>query len=103
MLQGLIMGLFAGVISYFNFKTMLKHSLSTNNDIDLFEYKGKTYDKNYFISLLSDSYYDLEEKEIIKRQEEYESELIDGKDIDLILAQIDACKLTLKRKNVTRP
>ena len=56
MLQGLILSLFAQLIGHLRWRTILKRSQADNdeNSVDIFEYKGKKYNKGKCIQAIFD-------------------------------------------------
>lgn len=97
MLQALIIGL----ISLIKFKLRLKKCLVIENteNVELFEYKGKAYDRKKFIQLEADYLYysDMKEKTLQKHLDERESELVKSKTPDLDAAVIEAYKIAISR------
>ena len=88
MLQALIIGL----ISLIKFKLRLKKCVVIENteNVELFEYKGKAYDRKKFIRLEAEYLYerDMKRKTLEKQLDEYESNLVKSKTPDLDAALI---------------
>ena len=101
MLQGLIMGLIGTLIAHIKFKKMLNECLVEENleNVTLFEYKGKTYDRKKFIKLKALSLYeaDIKKKDLEKQLAELESDLVKSKTPDLDSAIIRAYKLVIEK------
>lgn len=87
------------LIGQIKFKKMLKKCLISNNinDIELFEYKGKLYDKNKFVKLKSKSLLmsGMSKKDMIKQLDKYKSNLTKSKTPDLDMALIQAYEFVL--------
>ena len=88
------------LIANIKFKNMLKKCLvvDSSTNIELFEYKGKVYDKKRFIRLKAESleYSGISQKNLKKTLEEYESGLIKSKTPDLDTALIEAYKKVIR-------
>ncbi len=97
----MLMGLIAGLISMFKFKKRLKMCLVIENvnNVTLFEYKGKAYDRDKFIELEVEylSSRNLDRKTLQKHLEEYQSELINSKTPDLVAATIEAYNIVISK------
>lgn len=97
----MLMGLIVGLISMFKFKARLKQCLVIENvdNVTLFEYKGKAYDRDKFIKLEAEHLYErgLDRKTLQKHLAEYESELINSKEPELTAAQIEAYQIVLSK------
>jgi hypothetical protein len=96
----MLMGLIASLISYFKLRSRLKQCLLTSipKNVEVFEYKGKIYDRVKFVLLQSDAFANLKLKDLEKLLNEYESGLVKSKAPDLDIAFIDACKLAISNK-----
>lgn len=96
MLQAII----AMIIANIKFKSMLKKCLivDTSTDVEMFEYKGKVYDKKKFIELKVESlqYSGISQRKLKKTLEEYESGLVKSKHPDLDMAFIEAYKTVIR-------
>ena len=96
MLTGIIMA----IIGYIKFKNMLKKCLvvDPSTDVELFEYKGKVYDKNKYIQLNAESLKrsNTSQKELKKSLAELESGLVNSKNPDLQMALIEAYKKVIE-------
>lgn len=94
MLQAII----ALIIANIKFKKMLKECLIVDDsaNVELFEYKGKVYDKKKFIQLKAESLEGASQRSLKKTLEEYESELVESKTPDLDMAIIEAYKMVIK-------
>ena len=96
----MIPAMIAMIIGNIKFKIILKKCLivDSSTNIELFEYKGKTYDRNKFIQLLAESLENsgLSKKSLRRKLEEYQSGLINSKTPDLDLAFIEAYKMVIE-------
>ena len=94
MLQAII----ALIIANIKFKNMLKKCLIADGstDAELFEYKGKVYDKMKFIQLKAESLEGANQRSLKKALKEYESELVESKNPDLDMAIIEAYKMVIE-------
>ena len=95
MIQALIFML----IGHIKFKGMLKKCLVLGEtNLELFEYKGKLYDKKKFIQLKAESleYSGISQRNLKKTLEEYESGLVKSKTPDLDMALIEAYKMVIR-------
>lgn len=96
----MISAIIAMIIGNIKFKIMLKKCLIVDSsaDIELFEYKGKVYDKNKFIQLKAESlvYSGISTKNLKKTLAEYESGLVKSKTPDLDMALIAAYKKAIR-------
>lgn len=66
--------------------------------MEVFEYKGKYYNRQLFVSQKADSLYDLKKQTIESQLNKYESGMVNSKHPDLDLAFIDVWKLALESK-----
>ena len=93
--------LIVSLISFIKFKMRLKKCLVIENvnNVTLFEYKGKAYDRKKFITLETEHLYErnLDKKTLQKHLDEYESELVKSKSPDLDAAIIEAYKIVISR------
>lgn len=87
------------IIANIKFKSMLKKCLieDTSADVEMFEYKGKIYDKKKFVKLKVESLESsgISQRNLEKTLKEYESGLIKSKTPDLDMALIEAYKIVL--------
>lgn len=97
----MLSALIVSLISFIKFKMRLKKCLVIENteNVELFEYKGKAYDRKKFIRLEAEHLYDrdLDRKTLQKHLDQYESDLVKSKSPDLDAAIIEAYKLVLSR------
>ena len=72
--------------------------VDSSTNVELFEYKGKVYDKNKFIQLKAESLASsgISQRNLKKTLEEYESELVKSKTPDLDMALIEAYKRVIR-------
>ncbi len=98
MISGLIFGLIGSIIASIRFKALLKQCLivDNNTDIELFEHKGKTYDRKKFIELQADRLKSVSQRELKKQLEQYESGLVKSKTPDIDMAIIEAYKSVIQ-------
>lgn len=96
----MIQAIIAMIIANIKFKNMLKKCLieDTSTNVELFEYKGKVYDKKKFIELKVESleYSGISQRNLKKQLEEYESRLVKSKTPDLDMALIEAYKKVIR-------
>ena len=96
----MISAIIAMIIGNIKFKKMLKKCLivDSSTNVELFEYKGKVYDKNKFIQLKVESLADsgISQRNLKKTLEEYESGLVKSKTPDLDMALIEAYKRVIR-------
>lgn len=99
MIKGIIQVIIAWIIANIKLKSMLKKCLivDTSTDVEMFEYKGKVYDKKKFIELKVKSlqYSGISQSNLKKTLEEYESGLVNSKHPDLDMAFIEAYKAVI--------
>ena len=97
----MLSALIVSLISFIKFRMRLKKCLVIENteNVELFEYKGKAYDRKKFIRLEAEHLYDrdLDRKTLQKHLDQYESDLVKSKSPDLDAAIIEAYKLVLSR------
>lgn len=96
----MIQAIIAMIIANIKFKSMLKKCLivDTSTDVEMFEYKGKVYDKKKFIELKVESlqYSGISQRNLKETLEEYESGLVKSKYPDLDMAFIEAYKAVIR-------
>ena len=95
----MISSIIAMIIGNIQFRKMLKNCLIVEQcaEIELFEYKGKLYNKRKFIDLKIDSLKrsGISKKNLKKVLEQYENGLVNSKTPDLDMAFIEAYKTVL--------
>ena len=98
MIQALILML----INHIRLKIMLKKCLVDQNvnNVELFEYKGKAYDRNKFIQLKAEALCNnmsMSKKIMTKHLTDYQSNLVKSKAPDLDAAIIEAYKIAISQ------
>ena len=101
MIQGCLMGLMASIIAYIRYNILLKKCLVEENveNVTVFEFKGKTYDRNKYIELMTKSIQadGLKKKDLEKRLAKLESELDRDQNYDMDLALIESYQRVLEK------
>ncbi len=90
------------LINHIRFSLMLKKCLVIENvdNVELFEYKGKAYDRKKFIQIKAESLCDdmnMSKKVLEKHLDNYESNLVKSKNPDLDTAIIEAYKIAISQ------
>lgn len=97
----MLSALIVSLISFIKFRMRLKKCLVIENteNVTLFEYKGKAYDRKKFIRQEAEYMLgrDISHKTIREQLEKYESDLVKSKTPDFDMAMIEVYKLVLSR------